>query len=178
MFGELLTRWTVRLALACYVACLAGWLAAPVGMPGRSLRLAGPWLWTAGCLLFLLHVASAFHFYHHWSHAAAWESTAAETDALLGIRFGEGIYFSYAFALFWAADVLWMWAGRVWIADMPGSGVRMAVQGYLLFIAFNGAIVFEAGPTRWAGLAACLVLGGLAVWAAYNWARNEQRTAH
>ena len=37
-----------------------------------------------------------------------------------------------------------------------------------------GAIVFEAGPTRWFGLAACAVLAGLAVRRAYNWQRASR----
>jgi hypothetical protein len=168
MTGILLTRWTVRLALACYVLYLAGWLL-PTG-PGWP-RMAR-WVWTLGCVLFLAHVAAAFHFYHHWSHAAAYETTARETAELLGVRFGEGIYFSYLFAVAWVADVAGMWLaargdGRQqgpWIAAWP----RLAVHAYLLFIALNGAIVFEAGPTRWAGLLACLGLSVLAGRAAYN----------
>ena len=161
MLGELLTQWTIRLALALYVAWLAGWLSL------RSPRWpsVARWIWTAACGLFLVHVACAFHFYHGWSHAAAWEDTARQTEAMLGAAFGEGIYFSYAFMALWVLDVIWSW-----IATTPHRTAwpRLLVHAFLFFIAFNGAIVFEAGPTRWAGLAACLLLAGLAVRTAYN----------
>lgn len=173
MLGILLTKWTIRLALVCYVAYVAGWLAAPRGGSPRW-QAAARWLWTLGCVLFLVHVACAFHFYHGWSHAAAWETTASETDAQLGFRFGDGIYFSYVFLVLWVLDVF-----AAWFWPAVPTGLRSAVHAYLSFIAFNGAIVFEPGPTRGAGLAACVLLAGLALRAAYNWqvergARNSE----
>jgi hypothetical protein len=68
MVGELFTQWTIRLALALYVAWLAGWLCAR----GPKWLGVARWLWTAGCGLLFLHVACAFHFSHGWSHSAAW----------------------------------------------------------------------------------------------------------
>jgi len=172
MLGEELTLWTIRLALACYVAWLAGWL---VVATHRNTLLSWPymarWLWTVGCGLFVAHVACAFHIYHDWNHAAAFEKTATETEQLLGVRFGEGIYFSYLFLVLWVFDVLAMWTWWHPAGDLrrPMVGaVQWALHAYLFFIAFNGAIVFEAGPTRWAGVAACLLLVGLAMRAAYN----------
>jgi hypothetical protein len=177
MHGDELIRWTIRLALVCYVAYLAGWLVAA----GRG-RTAGGWihlargLWTAGCVLFVLHVLAAFHFAHDWSPASAFEKTAVETEALLGFRFGSGIYFSYLFLLVWVADVVWLWrqplaglAGTATSGDsLPSrptfSWSRLLIHAYLLFIAANGAIVFEAGPTRPAGIVAGVLLAGLAGW--------------
>ncbi|MCI0358850.1 MAG: hypothetical protein L0211_10245 [Planctomycetaceae bacterium] len=172
MPGVLLTAWTIRLALACYAAYLAGWLVVAIrGNSGTSWPRVARWLWTAGCVLFVIHVACAFHFYHDWSHAAAFEKTAAETEQLLGLRFGEGIYFSYLFLMLWVLEVIaiWTWPGVDGQTPRPlARALRLALHAYLFFIAFNGAIIFEAGPTRWAGIAACLVLGGLAVRAAYT----------
>src|SRR5215471_9659500 len=104
--GELLTRWTVRVALALYVLGLA-----------LRVRATGhrTWLdmarlcWTAGCLAFLLHTAAAFHFYHHWSHRAAYEATARRTAEVVGLDWGGGLYANYAFAALWTADVCWWW---------------------------------------------------------------------
>jgi hypothetical protein len=45
---------------------------------------------------------------------------------------------------------------------------RVLVHVFLFFIAFNGAIIFEAGPTRWAGIAACCALAALAGHSGYN----------
>jgi hypothetical protein len=179
MLGPLLTRWTIRLALLCYVLYLAGWLG-NVQRYDRRWPAAARGLWTLGCGLFVVHVACAFAFHHGWSHAAAWESTAAETDALLGVRFGDGIYFSYVFLAVWMADVIAMW---VFSRERPGSArplvaaMHGVIHVYLFFIAFNGAIVFEAGPTRWGGIVACLALAGLAAWRAYNGLRSTNRTA-
>ena len=158
MLGELLTTWTIRLALACYVAAVAGWLVAP---RRAAWPAANRWAWTVGCGLAVLHVACAFHFFHGWSHAAAYESTADETDKVVGLRFGAGLFFNYAFILLWLADVVWMWGGPV-ASGQRWSWPRLVIHAYLFFIAVNGAIVFENGPTRWAGLPACLVLAGLA----------------
>ena len=146
--GEPLTHWTIRLALVCMVLRVAG-----------QLRYgAAPWwfawsrsIWTLGCMLFVLHVAAAFAFYHHWSHADALETTAQRTEEMLGFRFGEGIYFSYLFTLLWIGDVVWQWIApqgyrqrSIWLAA--------PLLAYMVFIAFNGAVIFEGGLTRWIGI--------------------------
>jgi hypothetical protein len=150
MLGPLLTNWTIRLALICYAAVLAGEIAAP-----QSARRS--WLarlvWTVGCVLFLCHVDCAFQFYHHLSLAEAYANSAQRTGEMIGFPFGAGIFFSYAFGLLWAGDVLWWWtapqsyaARSWWLSNL--------LHLYLFFIAFNGAVVFEGGPTRWvAGVA-------------------------
>lgn len=181
LFGELLTRWAVRLALSCFVLYLAGAL---WGAGRARWWRVSRWIWTAGCGWMLLHVACAFHFYHHWSHGAAWQSTADETQRMLGVAFGDGIYASYLFLLAWAADVVWLWtfsspprAAAMNASGVPGASTiggqtpiwRLLVHFFLLFIAFNGAIVFEGGPTRWAGIVASLALAALAGRRAYNW---------
>src|SRR5580765_3993414 len=93
MMGILLTKWTIRLALACFVLCVAG-SSAPHSDRRASM---GRILWTLGCALFVVHGGCAFHFYRHGSHAAAWQSTAEKTATSIGVPFGDGIFFSYAF---------------------------------------------------------------------------------
>ena len=158
-FGELLTRWTIRLALACYVFCLAAALLRHVARSGRMNDVVR-FVWTLGCGLFIAHVIAAFGYYHHFSHQAAYDDTAKQTEELLGFSFGGGIYFSYLFLAMWVADVAWRWINPVsrpaWL-DWP-------LHAYMFFIAFNGAIVFEGGVSRWAGVMACLVLAGIVVW--------------
>ena len=196
MLGVLLTKWTIRLALICYVACLAVWLSQ---RGGARYWHAARVVWTLGCVLFDVHVACAFHFYHHWSHAIAWQHTAERTRELLGVAVGDGIYFSYLFLVLWIVDVLWLWrpastpkTPAVVSRRSPGGSLaasasadaiavpdcatgsratprwRVVIHVFLLFIAINGAIVFEAGPTRWAGAIVCLGLGCLTVRRAYN----------
>jgi hypothetical protein len=196
MLGALLTKWTIRLALACYVAYLAGWLS---GRNTHWPRLARA-IWTLGCILFVVHVACAFHFYHHWSHAVAWRHTADRTQQLLGVAVGDGIFFSYLFLVLWVLDVLWLWPEAFAVAiRRPGKGSppspatgdaicvpgksprleetpwwRVVVHIFLLFVAINGAIVFESGPTRWAGILAIFALVCLAIRRAYNSLRRKK----
>ncbi len=156
--GPLLTRWTIRLALVCYVAYLGGALWPRTNPAGPWLKI-GRWIWTIGCGLFLCHVACAFGFYHGWSHIAAYEDTAKQTEQMLGVPFGGGIYFSYLFAAIWTLDVAWRWLGE-------GSRPRwlaIALHAYMFFIAANGAMVFEGGVTRWGGLLACVGLAAVSI---------------
>ena len=166
---ELLTHWTIRLALVCYVAVLAGQLAVRREHPGW--QKAARWLWTAGWAFFIAHVVCAFQFYHHWSHARVLEDTARQTKEMMGWAFGEGIYVSYLFTLLWTADVLWWWVSPAGYLGRP-RGLNIAVHAFMLFIAFNGAMVFEGGVTRWFGAAACV---GLALLLGWRILSNRQR---
>ena len=135
-----MTRWTIRISLALYVAALAA-------RPGsRSRRIC----WTLGCLFFLAHAAAAFHFYHGWSHAAAYAHTAQRTAEVVGIHWGGGLWWNYAFGVVWLADVLWPRRHPRWMA--------IAVHAFLAFMAFNATVVFETGAIRWLGLAATVGL--------------------
>ena len=93
--GEWLTRGTVWLALALYTGAevlMSGRCRGGSGRPGRLMN-------TAGCAVFITHVASAFAFYHHWSHSAAYEGTARQTAQLTGWNWGGGLYVNYLFGL-------------------------------------------------------------------------------
>jgi hypothetical protein len=142
---ELITRWTVRLSLLLYAATLAALL---VGRSRPSILREARLTWTAGCLLLWLHLAAAFHFYHHWSHEAAYEVTAQETQATIGWAFGGGVYANYCFALVWTADA------ALWWSMAPQAYLRRArwqialIHGFLLFIVFNAAVIFVEGATR------------------------------
>jgi hypothetical protein len=152
--GELLTRWTVRVALTLYVLAMA----LRASAVGRRSRLAlARLLWTAGCLAFLLHTAFAFQFYHHWSHRAAYEATARQTADVVGFDWGGGLYANYVFAAVWTVDACWWWFSPQRYVARP-RGLEWAVQGFLGFMAFNATVVFGAGAIRWMGLAACLFL--------------------
>lgn len=150
--GEFLTRWTVRLALLAYAAALALRLAAPAR---RGMARA---VWTAGCLLFLAHVACAFQFYHAWSHARAYAETARQTREMTGWDWGGGLWLNYLFALAWVADVAYWWWGGLDAYQRKSAALSVALQAFLAFMAFNGAVVFAARPTRWVGLAISIVL--------------------
>jgi hypothetical protein len=155
--GELLVRWTVRLALACYAGAVALRLL-PRFSPSR--QAVARWLWTAGCLLYLAHVASAFHFVHGWSHQAAYRETARRTAELFGLSWGGGLYFNYLFTAVWVGDVLYWWRGLARYAARP-RWYDALVQAFLAFMAFNGAVVFATGLVRWVGLVVACTLGVL-----------------
>jgi hypothetical protein len=160
--GELLTRWTIRLALVCYFASLGCQLTAPAhGQAGRWARR----LWTAGFAIFVVHVLCAFHFIHHWSHAAAFAETARRTREIVHWEFGYGVYGNHLFTLVWGLDV---W--RRWQAPVNGAGQQARwltrdwlVQLFLAFIVFNGTIVFEPGTGRWLGMIGFTTLAVLLV---------------
>jgi hypothetical protein len=153
----LLTRWTVRLALAFYAFTVALRLTFPT-----HRRLARG-LWTAGCLLFLAHVAAAFTWFHGWSHARAYAETARQTRDLLGIDWGGGLFINYLFTAVWTADVAYWWLGGLDAYDGRPRWLDFALHSFFAFMAFNGAVVFARGPTRWVALATAAALGLLAL---------------
>lgn len=158
MMGELLTRWTIRIALLLYAAVLA----AQLGSGSSASRRVSRWLSTVGLLFATAHVAAAFHHYHGWSHASAHDAVLRETRELTGLAFGGGIYFNYAFLVVWLVDVVWQWLSLPGYYRRP-RWIAWTLHGYLLLIAINGAIVFEAGMTRVAGILVGLSLVALAV---------------
>jgi hypothetical protein len=155
--GEWSIRWTVRIALALYAFALAGKM---LGKRNPCWLPPARWAWTLGCVAYLGHVFCAFEFRHGWSHAAAYGETARRTEEMSGLDWGGGLYLNYLFTAVWVGDVLWWWLA-------PGGYERRPrwlggmVPGFLGFMAFNGAVVFAAGPVRWASLAACAALAVL-----------------
>lgn len=106
--------------------------------PGRRARL----LWTIALVAYLAHVAAAFHYYHHWSHAAAFSHTERESG------FGYGIYISHIFTACWAVDTIAWWVRPTRYAQRSKQ-IGYALHGFMLFIVINGAVVFTTGAVRW-----------------------------
>lgn len=131
-------------------------LAAYLGMLGhfRSVvdRSGVRGLWTISWFFFLLHFAAAFHFFHHWSQQHAYEHTEAESG------FGPGIYITYVFAFLWTADVIWWWRSLQSHQSRP-RWLTFCFHAFLLFIIFNGAVVFTDGVARLAGIVLFAALG-------------------
>jgi hypothetical protein len=167
--GELITRWSIRIALLLCAAALGlrlrSYRAADAeGIPQRTARLAclARLLWTLAFASYLVHLAAAFSFYHAWSHRAAWQHTALRTNEVLGIDWGGGVWFNYLFTLAWAADVAWLWS-------RPAAGAKRPRWVICLWYAWFGAIVFfatvvfETGATRWVAVAILALLGAMAL---------------
>lgn len=152
--GDLLTRNTVRLSLAWYAVALVlmrrfdradDWRARTD--LGRLAR----WCWTWAVVVFLVHLAMAFHYFHGWSHTHAFERTREVSGV------GEGIFISYFFTLWWTADMLWWWLWPAKYAERS-AWIDRTLHTFMLFIVFNGMVVFETGPIRWAGCAMFAIL--------------------
>jgi len=191
--GDLLTRNTVRLSLAWYAAAIvlmlflkpADWAVGrevsgtgtsgtgPSGTGPSGMRVsegtlprgwAARWCWTWGLICFLVHLGMAFHYFHHWSHAHAFERTREVA------RVGEGIYISYLFTLLWAADVAYWWLRPERYASRS-PWIDRSLHAFMLFIVLNGMIVFESGPIRWVG-----VVGFVLLAVAWRVARGGRRS--
>ncbi|MDA1050287.1 MAG: hypothetical protein O3C40_07380 [Planctomycetota bacterium] len=152
--AELLTRWSVRLAIACYLGRVAIDIGLPGGSKGRSLCKTSRWIWTIGCAMFLTHVVCAFEFVHDWSHERALVHTAAQTEALIGIRWGGGLFLNYAFTALWLADTFAWWVGDASTHNRR-RGYFWTLHGIFAFMVVNATVVF--GPPIWKWVA--LIVG-------------------
>jgi hypothetical protein len=153
--GDAQTRWMIRLALAYYGAAAVLMLRLrPAEWTARPLRGSlARWVWTLAWAAYLVHVGFAFHYFHHWSHQAAYEHTDRATGG-----HGYGIYVNYLFTLAWTVDVAWWWLAPAAYATRPHR-VGTALHAFLAFVVFNASVVFEPGPARWV---AALMFAGLA----------------
>ena len=183
--GEDLTRWTIRLALAAYVAVLVLRIRTKSGTEPNTRTPANSGsldstprerlqrrLWTLGCLLLWAHVACAFAFYHHWSHDDAYLRTARETASTVGINWGGGIYFNYLLLLLWAFDAAWWWLVPTSHRNRSRK-YSIFLDAYLALIAFNATVVFGHGAVRYFGVAATI---GTIVFAVPLWPFNKRGT--
>jgi hypothetical protein len=134
--GDLLTRATIWLAMLSWTGGIVS------GAGGRARFSRG--LWTVGLLIYAFHICFAYSEFHQWSHFVAWESTARDTLEMTGMDSGVGLLVNYAFALVLAIDVFRQWQkGR-----RKGAGW---IDGLVIFMIVNGAIIFGSGPVRWFG---------------------------
>jgi hypothetical protein len=146
--GELLIAWSARVVVVFYLLRLAADVL--IADPVRRDRWAR-WAWTVGCAVYLVHVAFAFQFLHHWSHAAAVEHAARRTFEVVGLEFGAGIFVNYVFTLLWIADVV-LWWRRSLTGRPTGPVYYWVIQAIFGFMMFNATVVF--GPAFWRWVAA------------------------
>ena len=150
--GEFLTHVTIWTSLFAYAAGEAG----RVNHGLKTARL----VWSCGCVLYLLHVATAFHVHHGWSHASAYTHTAEQTSAFVGVLWGSGIYANYAFTAIWVGEVAWWWLSPLTYRNRPRE-LEVTVRAVFLFMIGNGAVVFVEGPMRWLGLGLFVAVGSI-----------------
>jgi hypothetical protein len=157
--GEFITRITVWLALAAYAIGASVYL---LSRGRRNWDAVARTAWTVGSISIIAHAGAAYHFYHNWSHAAAYRETARQTAEVIGLDWGGGLFINYALVIGWVIDVvLWRLRGLDAYRNRP-RWLAAAWQGFLLFIIFNATVVFKTGPLRWIGLGVCL-------WLAFLW---------
>ena len=159
--GEFLTRATIWVAIVVYaIGSVVFALARGRSRWDSVTRV----LWTVAVLSLVGHFICAYQFYHHWSHDSAYLDTARQTDEVIGLNWGGGLFINYAFLTLWTIDVSWWWLrGLASYRSRPWPVVA-AWHGFLIFILFNAMVVFKDGPTRWVGLVICVVL-------LFSWAR-------
>ena len=147
--GRWLAIMCVRGSVACYFGYVVGEL---VSNPSRRCLLWQRRLWSLGAVLLLVHILLAFAYFHDGSHASAIRETARQTEALIGIAWGGGVYVNEVFVALWLLDAALMWLPR---AQRGGSSLaatavrrwRVARHGVAGFMMFNATVVF--GPPFW-----------------------------
>lgn len=153
--SEFIVRWTARLVVFAYVLRLLydlqiwPWPKIRSDRTNRIMRN----VWVAAAFIYLIHIAAAFQFVHHWSHAAAYEHTAQQTARITGWHSGGGVWINYLIALWWPLDLLWIC--RKGIDKLPRWYVRI-MHASLGFIIFNATVVF--GPKWWVALGLILLV--------------------
>ena len=151
-WGEHASLWAIRFAMLSMVIVFAMQLSG-----AREVSNKVRTVWLVGAICALLHSVGALVAFHAGSHQEAFESTAQQTEELLGIAVGFGLYVNYLFVLVWLSDALCRWLRKDFYTSLP-FWYRWAVYAFLSFIAVNGTIVFKGGWIRWIGLGAIVYL--------------------
>ncbi len=152
--GAAAIAWTIRVAMLCFLIALIGFA---LSNANRRLPTFFRVIWTLGFVACLFHILAAFHFHYRWSHSAAILETARQTQEIIGVEVGVGVYFNYLFLLCWAIDVIWVWFAST-NTQRTYEWLRLGWLSYLAFIAFNGTAIFKGGWTQIAGIAGSVLL--------------------
>ncbi len=159
---------SVWVALCCYPA-------AGIGRAARDPRLRH-WalcIWCAGCVMFGIHVFSAFGGFYQWRHAVAVAETAKQTRAATGIDSGAGLYLNYLFALLWSGDAWSWWRSPDRYRTRP-LGTFLLLHAFFLFMIVQGAVIFVSGPRRWLGVLVSTAGIGAIAWVVCRESRPDR----
>ena len=127
--GELITRASIWLAMA-------GWTLAIISR-GKPPAI---WIWAASFDLYSLHILFAYGVFYEWSNKIAWNHTANQTAEAIGVNTGIGLAINFVFLAILLTDIVLQWRGK--------HCCRNFIDGLVLFMIVNGAIVFGHGPVR------------------------------
>lgn len=138
---------------------LAAWWIGAVARFGESetARRWYSWCWLIGSTAMWVHILGSYVVVHDWSHAAAIEATADESQRVTGIRAGWGVYVNFVFAILWSTYSVMLVRRR----HVPPR-VDPLVFWFLAAMVSMSTIVFEQGWIRWIGIAAISTLVYLA----------------
>ena len=123
----------------------------------RSLRPAARILFLLGALTCVVHIVLTMSNVHGWSDAAAREATAAQTNAIYGIRWGGGVYVNYVFVAVWIADALQRLRAPASLARRSRALV-WTLRAFYFVIIVNAAVIFATPGRRWMGMALCVLI--------------------
>ena len=119
--------------------------------------------------LMFVHVLLAYAISHHWSHQAAMEHAAVETEQTLGFEFAPGLYVNFVFLAVFIVDSVWRWRVKNPHVRKPLNAAR-GIDSFILFIFLMATLVFEAGPIRLFS-----AVGFIVIFARYlSWKRQQQ----
>ena len=156
--GEFLTRGTIWVSIAGYAIGSVIFALSYSSRRKATLDSATRDIWTIACAGLIAHFVSAFHFYHGWSHAAAYEDTARQTREIFGLNWGGGVFINYALLIVWMIDIAWWWRSGLDSYRKRPWPLVVAWHGLLIFIIFNATVVFGDGIVRWIGAGISLLL--------------------
>lgn len=148
---------TIWISLVLFVAAQHGQRA---WTPTSRLPRWVTWANASGLALCVVHIAIAMGSVHGWSHAAAAEATALQTDSVYVLRWGGGLFVNYLFVIVWAGEA---WSRtRASRSVFAGAAATWALRIFYAIVVFNAAVVFARGSMRAAGLV--LVAALLLAW--------------
>ena len=147
--GDFLTRATIWLAMLAWTGGIV--------MQGRGRGRLFRGFWTTGLSFYLIHICFAYSEFYQWSHRVAWDSTARDTLEMTGVDSGFGLLVNYALVLVLAIDVFLQWK----VGDRRGA---RWIDGLVIFMIVNGAIIFGSGSVRWFGAALIASILTALVW--------------
>ena len=123
----------------------------------RSLQPVARCLFLLGALICVAHIVLTMSHVHGWSHAAAMDTTAAQTNAIYGVRWGGGVYVNYVFAAVWIADAVQRLVAPASFARRSRALV-WTLRAFYFVIIVNAAVIFAAPGRRWLGMVICVSL--------------------
>jgi hypothetical protein len=153
--GEFLTRATIWITIVAYAVGSVVFALARGRVGWDSVTRT---LWTISVVSLIGHFICAYQFYHHWSHESAYLDTARQTNEVIGLNWGGGLFINYALLSIWIVDVGWWWLRGLNSYRTRPWPLVAAWHSFLIFILFNAMVVFKDGVVRWVGLVICLVL--------------------